>query len=71
MSLPQSPISSVTRIYSGTWAMSMMTSSQVADRGEALFQQGFCCAESVLQALAEIAGAILEQASRQQDGQGR
>jgi C_GCAxxG_C_C family probable redox protein len=36
--------------------MSTMTTSQVAERGEALFQQGFCCAESVLQAVAENRG---------------
>lgn len=33
-----------------------MTSSQVAERSAALFQQGFCCAESVLQAIAESRG---------------
>ena len=37
-------------------AMKTMTSSQVAERSEALFQQGFCCAESVLQAIAESRG---------------
>ena len=36
--------------------MSAMTTSQVAERSEALFQQGFCCAESVLQAIAESRG---------------
>jgi len=30
-----------------------MTTIQVAQRSEELFQQGFCCAESVLQAIAE------------------
>ena len=33
--------------------MSAMTTTQIAQRSEALFQQGFCCAESVLLALAE------------------
>ena len=33
--------------------MTTMSTTQVAQRGEELFQQGFCCAESVLQALAE------------------
>ena len=36
--------------------MSAMTTSQVAERSECLFQQGFCCAESVLQAIAESQG---------------
>jgi len=36
--------------------MSAMTTSQVAERSEALFQQGFCCAESVLEAIAESRG---------------
>jgi len=36
--------------------MSTMTTSQVAERSERLFQQGYCCAESVLQALAESQG---------------
>ena len=36
--------------------MTAMTSSQVAERSESLFQQGFCCAESVLQAIAESQG---------------
>src|SRR5512139_2873513 len=36
--------------------MSALTTSQVAERSEALFQQGLCCAESVLQALAESRG---------------
>jgi C_GCAxxG_C_C family probable redox protein len=40
--------------------MSTMTSSQVAERSEALFQQGFCCAESVLQAMAESRGVQSE-----------
>ena len=34
----------------------IMTTTQVAQRSEALFQQGFCCAESVLQAIAESRG---------------
>jgi len=33
-----------------------MTTIQVAQRSEELFQQGFCCAESVLQAIAESRG---------------
>ena len=33
-----------------------MTTIQVARRSEELFQQGFCCAESVLQAIAESRG---------------
>jgi len=33
-----------------------MTRIQVAQRSEELFQQGFCCAESVLQAIAESRG---------------
>jgi C_GCAxxG_C_C family probable redox protein len=33
-----------------------MTTIQVAQRSEELFQQGFCCAESVLQAVAESRG---------------
>jgi C_GCAxxG_C_C family probable redox protein len=33
-----------------------MTTIQVAQRSEELFQQGFCCAESVLQAIAESQG---------------
>ena len=33
-----------------------MTTIQVAERSEELFQQGFCCAESVLQAIAESRG---------------
>jgi C_GCAxxG_C_C family probable redox protein len=33
-----------------------MTTTQVAQRSEALFQQGFCCAESVLLAIAESRG---------------
>ena len=37
-------------------SMTAMTSSQVAERSESLFQQGFCCAESVLQAIAESQG---------------
>jgi C_GCAxxG_C_C family probable redox protein len=32
------------------------TTIQVAQRSEELFQQGFCCAESVLQAIAESRG---------------
>jgi len=36
--------------------MTAMTSSQVAERSECLFQQDFCCAESVLQAIAESQG---------------
>jgi len=36
--------------------MTPMTTVQVGQRGEALFQQGFCCAESVLQAIAESRG---------------
>jgi C_GCAxxG_C_C family probable redox protein len=36
--------------------MTAITSSQVASRSEALFQQGFCCAESVLLAFAESRG---------------
>jgi C_GCAxxG_C_C family probable redox protein len=37
--------------------MTAMTTSQVAQRSEELFRQGFCCAESVLQAVAEWRGA--------------
>jgi C_GCAxxG_C_C family probable redox protein len=33
---------------------------QVAERAEALFQQGYCCAESVLLALAEAQGLACE-----------
>jgi C_GCAxxG_C_C family probable redox protein len=33
-----------------------MTTTQVAQRSSELFQQGFCCAESVLQAIAESRG---------------
>jgi C_GCAxxG_C_C family probable redox protein len=33
-----------------------MTTIQVAQRSETLFQRGFCCAESVLQAIAESRG---------------
>jgi C_GCAxxG_C_C family probable redox protein len=36
--------------------MDNMTTTQVAQRSEELFQQGFCCAESVLQAIAEGRG---------------
>jgi len=36
--------------------MTAMTTSQVAQRSEELFQQGFSCAESVLQAIAESRG---------------
>lgn len=36
--------------------MTAMTTIQVGQRSEALFQQGFCCAESVLQAVAESRG---------------
>ena len=36
--------------------MAVMTTIQVAQRSEALFQQGFCCAESVLQAIAKSLG---------------
>ncbi len=36
--------------------MTAMTTTQVAERSETLFQQGFCCAESVLQAIAESQG---------------
>ena len=34
-------------------AIAVMTTIQVTQRSETLFQQGFCCAESVLQAIAE------------------
>jgi len=37
-------------------AIMAMTTIQVAQRSEELFQQGFCCAESVLQAIAESRG---------------
>ena len=37
-------------------AMKAMTAIQVAQRSEELFQQGFCCAESVLLAMAESQG---------------
>ena len=37
-------------------ATSTMTTIQISQRSEALFQQGFCCAESVLQAIAESRG---------------
>ena len=37
-------------------AILAMTPIQVAQRSEELFQQGFCCAESVLQAIAESRG---------------
>ena len=37
-------------------AVKAMTAIQVAQRSEELFQQGFCCAESVLLALAESQG---------------
>lgn len=37
-----------------------MTTTQVAQRGEELFQQGFCCSESVLQAIAESRGITSE-----------
>jgi hypothetical protein len=43
--------------------MSAMTTSQVAERSEALFQQGFCCAESVLQAIADSRGIESELAT--------
>ena len=43
--------------------MSAMTTSQVAERREAWFQQGFCCAESVLQAIAESQGIQSELAT--------
>ncbi len=36
--------------------MTAMTTAQIAERSEALFRQGFCCAESVLQAVAESRG---------------
>jgi C_GCAxxG_C_C family probable redox protein len=37
-------------------AMNAMTSCEVAQRSEELFQSGLCCAESVLQAIAESRG---------------
>ena len=41
-----------------------MTTIQVAHRSEELFQQGFCCAESVLQAIAESRGIQSELISK-------